>query len=340
MIQRVALAAAVAASAAAAGCDAGQPFGNMAGQPDRSAGRTPLKAHSVVDQTGFERPLEAAQIMVPQGWRVESGVRWDGNGQCTLDIASPTARITSPDGREVIDILPGFLVSTWADPILGRGSRPGDYCVVASAETGEKLLRSIAAPMLRPGAVLQEVRQQPVPAELAQVVEQMQVMPGGRFDAYAVEGIFRSADGAAQEKLILRGTILALPQVVDGVAPMILNQNSFNLGLRAAPERMAGLETLANVIVANIRYSPEWSRRVGEMKREISRTIDRGIEERGRIISRRGRGSGPSQRDWQEGQDREEERNRRFIETVIREEQRCFNPETGEVVVISSHDQC
>ena len=131
--------------AACAACDnaGGNPFGGMGPGSDGGG----LAAHSITDANGFERPMEAVRIMVPRGWRVGSSVKWDGNGQCSLDIASPMARLTSPDGLQVIDLLPGFLVSTWADPILNRGIQPADYCVVAKAESGEALLREVDVDM-------------------------------------------------------------------------------------------------------------------------------------------------------------------------------------------------
>jgi len=350
------IAALAAAIVACAACDetkwlaprADQPGGNGSvatgpGNPGGAADKT--VTHQVIDESGFSQPMEAVQIQVPAGWQVSSEVRWDGNGRCTLDTASPTARLISPDGLEVIDLLPGFLVSTWPDPILNRGIQPADYCVVAQAETGEALLRNVAAPMLRPGATLQKVHRRTPPAHLTQAVEQQRGTStnGEKFDAYAVEGILLSADGQAQEKLILKGTVMILPPLGNGIPPMILNQNSFSLALRAPPARMAQLETLASAVLASVRFNPEWQNRVGETKRQISRTIDEGIRDRGRVPRRRSPtriGGAKSQDEWQAEQDRETDRNKRFVETVIQETERCYNPETGETVTVSIHDGC
>ena len=327
--------------AACAACDnaGGNPFGGMGPGSDGGG----LAAHSITDANGFERPMEAVRIMVPRGWRVGSSVKWDGNGQCSLDIASPMARLTSPDGSQVIDILPGFLVSTWADPILNRGIQPVDYCVVARAESGEALMRVVAGPRLKPGAALQSLTRQPIPAELEQAVQQQrsQMLPGGTFDAYAVAGSFRSADGAAEEKIVLKGSVMTLPPLGNGIPQMVLNENNYNLALRAPPGRMAELERLAATVVASVRFNPEWQRRVNEVRRKMAEATNDAIHERGRIISRRSRHGGrPRTSDWQRDQDRRDYEHRRFIDEVIREEQRCYDPETGEVVTVPTSIGC
>jgi hypothetical protein len=229
--------------------------------------------------------------------------------------------------------------------MVARGLRPGDFCVLASAETGEALLRDVAMPMLRPRAAIDRVERLAVPASLTEMIERMRptLPPGGRFEAYGVAATFRSGDGLAHEKMFLTGSVMALPPLIEGVRPMILNQNATSFVVRAPPERLAQVEALATTILSNLRPNPEWQRAVTERDRmsraAVAKAGQTGPSSRPGSTRPSSPGGGFDMDEWRRGQARDDEAQRQRVET-IRETQRCRDPETGATYEVSIHAGC
>ncbi len=60
----------------------------------------------IVDRQGFEKPMVAATMFVPAGWRVESGVRWNIQAPCVRPYQQ-MLRASAADGVGALELLPG-----------------------------------------------------------------------------------------------------------------------------------------------------------------------------------------------------------------------------------------
>lgn len=322
------------------GGDRGGPAAGPGGPTHGGAG-----GHEVIDRQGFDRPVRALTLQVPQGWQAQSEVRWDNvNGQCSTNIASPHIVMRSGDGREQIEVLPGFLVSTDAQAIRGRGSQPGDFCLIAMADSGEALIQSVVLPRLRAGAQLQRMNAVPLTAEQQQLqarLEQLAQTSGGQMRAsvYSVEAWLTHPDGSA-EALAAAGYILAGQQLMAGVPPLVSNYNTSIISARSSPDRVQALMQTARGIVANAQFNPEWRNSVEETQRVLTTPAQPG---RGPVVAGRGGGGGGGggfdMDRWREEQRRDDEGQRRRIDT-IREVERCYDPETGRTYEVSIHVGC
>lgn len=303
-------------------------------------------SHEVVDSQGFDRPVRAMTIALPPGWQAQSQVRWDNvNGQCSTLIASPQIVMRSADGREQIEVLPGFLVTTDSNAIRSRGSQPGDYCIIAIADSGESMISSIIVPRLRAGAQLERVNQVPLTQEQQQMQAQLQqtvASTGGqmRTGVYSLEAWLRHPDGTA-EVLVVTGYFFAGPQMMAGVPPLVSNYNDQIITVRAAPERVPELLQTARGIIANVQLNPEWQASVQETRSVLTRPSDgRGG---GTRVARGGGGSGGGggfdMDRWREDQRRDDIDQRERIDQ-IREVERCYDPETGRSYEVSIHIGC
>ena len=71
----------------------------QAAPPPKAAPRTVrMEPAVVIDATGFEKPMAAATLFVPHGWRTEVGVQWGQEFLCTNGYAfrwSATSRRVS-----------------------------------------------------------------------------------------------------------------------------------------------------------------------------------------------------------------------------------------------------
>lgn len=300
-----------------------------------------LADHQLVDRNGFEKPMPAVTIGVPPGWRVASDIRWDNaGGNCSLAVASPNIRMTSPDGLEQFDILPGYLVSSYSDAIVNRGSKVGDYCVVAVADSGEKLVRDIAVPSLRRGWTILSITPVALPASVQNVSDRMRslVPPGGSVTPYALETMLRSPDGSQVEKFFMAGIVTSPgPNPVPGMRPLVLNQNMETWAVRAPSARLASTEALARQVRASMRIDPEWKRRMDEHTEKITRPAPPSSS--GSRGGSSGGQPGFDMEGWRRDQDRDDEVQRRRVDRIY-DRERCVNPETGEEYYVSTSVGC
>lgn len=306
--------------------------------------------HEVVDSQGFDRPVRAMTIALPPGWQAQSQVRWDNvNGQCSTLIASPQIVMRSADGREQIEVLPGFLVTTDEHAIRGRGSQPGDYCIIAIADSGESMVSTIIVPRLRAGAQLERVNQVPLTPEQQQTqanLQQMAASTGGqmRTGVYSLEAWLRHPDGTA-EVLLVSGYFFGSPPMMAGVPPLVSNFNDQILSVRAAPERVPALLQTARGIIANVQLNPEWQSSVEETRRVLTRPADRsgsgggGVRVAGGGGGGSGGGGGVDMDRWREDQRRGDIDQRERIDRIY-EVERCYDPETGRTYEVSIHVGC
>lgn len=294
--------------------------------------------HEVIDQSGFERPVQALTIGVPQGWQAQSEVRWNNTtGQCSAGIASPYIRMTAPDGREQIEILPGYLVTSDVSMITNRGTQPGDFCVVGIADSGESLIRNVAAPRLRNGARIDRIVAVPLTAEQQQAKAQFEQMMsgGGRADVYSLEAWLTHPDGSA-EVLAVAGYLFAYPQIIAGVAPIVFNSTDSVLSVRSAsPERAPALLQTARELIAGVQFNQEWKAQIEETQRVVTTPVS----SRGGRGGGGGGGGGFDMDRWREEQRRDDRQQRDRIDT-IREVERCYDPETGVTYEVSIHVGC
>lgn len=296
--------------------------------------------HEVIDQAGFAQPVRALTIPVPQGWQAQSEVRWNNTtGQCSSIVASPHIRLTRGDNQAQIEFLPGYLVTTDSSNITNRGTQPGDFCVLALADSGESMLRQVAAPRLRPGARVDRVVAVPLTAEQQQAqaqLDQLRQAGGGQMRAqvYSLEAWLTHPDGSV-EVMTASGFVIAYPQIIRGVPPIVLNSNDFIMSVRGSPQEIEGLLQTARQLHAAIEFNPEWRSQIEETQRVVTTPVSA----RGGRGGGGGGGGGVDMDRWREEQRRDDEAQRRRIET-IRETERCYDPETGTTVEVSIHVGC
>lgn len=309
------------------------------GASNGSGGQTGWTKHAVVDRNGFDRPMTAITIDVPPGWRATSQIRWDGvDGQCSMGAASANVRMTSADGRQQIDYIPGFLVANYPDVFTAKGAAAGDYCVLGSVTSGEQLLREIAVPRLRPGWRIESISQEQPPAELARMV-QAAAGSGANAQGYANAATLISPDGSQVEYFYVTGLIMQMPQLVQGIASPVQNQNMRSWSVRGPREAIPELIRMSEQIRAGMQVDSEWGERMnkhnGEMQRGSAPQPRRGG-------GSTGGGASPDLTDTDGWLRRGRDESRRQRERVDRIYERtlCVDPETGERFYVDDTATC
>jgi len=88
-----------------------------------------LKRARIIDEMGFDKPVEAGSILLPEGWKMTGGIRWKGVNECRAEIVQQELTITSPDGEIEFHFYPtrSFVYSDDAQmrQLLEVGARSG-----------------------------------------------------------------------------------------------------------------------------------------------------------------------------------------------------------------------
>jgi cell division protein FtsB len=98
----------------------------------------------IVDRQGFERPMRAATMLVPAGWRHEAGVAWKPGERCSAPYQA-LLRAQAADGLSAIELLPG---DGWGASTTGA---TGNGCRTARWDSAQAYL-SAWVQQHRPGA--------------------------------------------------------------------------------------------------------------------------------------------------------------------------------------------
>lgn len=67
--------------------------------------------HTINDEFGFERSVEAYRVSLPASWSLKGAVQWHGAAKCPLEFNKVHFMATAPDGSERIELIPG---GTWS----------------------------------------------------------------------------------------------------------------------------------------------------------------------------------------------------------------------------------
>jgi len=81
-----------------------------------------LKRVRLLDEMGFDQPVEAMSVLVPNGWRTEGGVRWKGVNECRGEMITWQMSATSPDGAIRFTVLPVRSFTFFQDQMLQQGA--------------------------------------------------------------------------------------------------------------------------------------------------------------------------------------------------------------------------
>ncbi|MGA7178694.1 MAG: hypothetical protein WBX11_03770 [Thiobacillaceae bacterium] len=94
------------------------PAAQAAG-PDARQDYLRLHQIKIIDPAGFGHPVEAATILLPKDWQVESGVVWTGDIGCPRNSIKLSLEAQSPDGKLGFEVFPDY-VWLWVDDPQAR----------------------------------------------------------------------------------------------------------------------------------------------------------------------------------------------------------------------------
>lgn len=84
-----------------------------------------LERRRFLDETRFDRPVEAFSMLFPRGWTIHGGVKWRSLGDCRADIVSNEITASSPDGAIRYQAIPSRSFVFSDDPMIQQALQAG-----------------------------------------------------------------------------------------------------------------------------------------------------------------------------------------------------------------------
>ncbi|HEY9284956.1 MAG TPA: hypothetical protein VIP46_15995 [Pyrinomonadaceae bacterium] len=200
----------------------------------------------ILDEQGFDRPVEAMSLLMPRGWRTEGGVRWKSVNECRGEMITWQFSADSPDGQIQYRVLPARSFGYQEDPMLRQAAiaaaRQGG-CGVSQPFDAEQYIEQWARTELG-GATVSDIH---TPEGMQAGIDQL--------DAQANATSRQYGTNVNQTSTAVFGT-LTWPDGDKGMA-QVLVQNAVNRGVGMFDGQPNGWSTTNIPLRAYIRYPPE-----------------------------------------------------------------------------------
>ena len=114
----------------------------------------PTQTVAIDDINGFGRPMRAATVEIPAGWRAQGGIRWDNSTDCVSNRMRMNWLASSPDGKTAYEIMPGL---AWQ---VAGTENPFNPCPAVQLNSARAFLERIVN-QRHPGARVIQYRDRP-----------------------------------------------------------------------------------------------------------------------------------------------------------------------------------
>lgn len=245
----------------------------------QEAPSAPLRVQQVeiMDTKGFERPLVAATMMVPAGWRHQGRVDWNPGQRCGAPYAVRMAA-TSSDGAAQIELTPGESWVASNFPMSGSGCTNAQF-----ADTRQYLAAWVQRH--RPGARPIDYRPRPERS----IAEQGGNGLSSRVDAGQMLIAYQQGGREVRETLVTSVTFVrtSMPGLNGGTMQTLQGTSNGVLAWRA-PEGALDFRQF-DAVWSTYRAGDEWRARINKANNEMAADNQRTGAAIGQIYADMGR---------------------------------------------------
>jgi hypothetical protein len=319
-----------------------------------------MKKVVIVDEHGFERPMQAMSLLIPADWQFQGNVQYNPNTACHPDMVQLTFRTTSPDGRFAIEMFPDHHWQWSGDPQMVRmlqasNQQMAQYgrksCNLMAPMDATEYLKRFVAPGVRRDARVVGV--EPM-TEMAQQLQQqahkdenIAALQGIRVQVRADVAQVRleySADGQEVEEWLTAETVVA------GMAGPSFDMRTGRMGqamyydcggylitaLRAPQGQLQPMEKFFLMVLSTIRLDPAWESRVASVMTQMYADDSRAAMERSAIATQYGRDTSRMINQGYQSRSKMQDSAFHQWDQAIRGVQTFRNPTTSETVELSN----
>jgi hypothetical protein len=257
---------------------------------------------AIYDKGAGGQAVEAASILLPKDWKVESGVLWTQDIGCPRNSVKLSLKAHSPDGKLGFEVFPDYYW-IWVDdpqarahtnPLASLGIKG---CDVLPPYDAVGYLQNLFLPYWRPGATLVGIDHVP---ELIQAMQlQFQALSGNQpsaiqtdFDAALAAIETPGTDPPSEEWVLasLMRSVAFMPVLnpMGGFGSQL--SGNYNMAAlaqfaaRAPKGQLEKHEHLFEVIYRSFKLNPAWESAVARHFQTMDQINLKGIQDRQRIM--------------------------------------------------------
>lgn len=319
-----------------------------------------MKKVAIVDEHGFERPMQAMSLLIPADWQFQGSVQYNQNTACHPDMVQLTFRATSPDGRFAIEMFPDHHWQWSGDPQMVRmlqasNQQMAQYgrksCDLLAPMDAAEYLKRFVVPGVRRGARVVGVE------PMTEMAQQLQQQARKDENVAALQGIRAqvrtdvsrvrleySAGGQEVEEWLTAETVVA------GMAGPSFNMRTGRMGqamyydcggylvtgMRAPRGQLQPMENFFLMMLSTIRLDPAWESRVAGVMAQMNTDDSRAAIERSATATQSGRDTSRIINQGYQSRSKMQDSAFHQWDQAIRGVQTFRNPNTGETVELSN----
>lgn len=292
-----------------------------------------LKRVRILDEMGFDRPVEAMSILVPDGWRVEGGIRWKGVNECRGDIVTFQISATSPDGKIQFTAYPSRTFVNSSDQMMRQTllatARQGG-CQVSEPFSAKQFLENFSRNTLKANVanIRTDESQQHLLDQLMKKSNQGNQQYGLNMNSSgeAVYGALSWNDGT--KGLVQAGVFTMTSQRQDMMSGAAFSFSSTNVTsqsvIRYPADREAEALKIFGTIISSSRANPVWTQAKDAFLTKLGNAEHAGRMERIRLAGEqssayaksRSEAADAQMRSWERRQASSDASHRRYIQTI------------------------
>lgn len=246
-----------------------EPAGNVASTGDVPAvlESLHLRPVTIMDQTGFARPVTALTLLVPHDWVAEGGVLWNPRLSC---VSAPQAYYQTASTDETFRIATTAM-ETWTVANFPLPAQP-DGCMSADVDGVRSYLAAWVA-RERPGARILDLRDRPDLAAPYAGAFVDDPASGLRtwVEAGEITYAFEHGGVAVEERVAaVVTTVESTHRSIDGTLLGFQARTAFGHVVRAPAGQLGTAAVLADMVLRLSRFDPQWQAAIAEHHRRIA----------------------------------------------------------------------
>jgi hypothetical protein len=283
-------------------------------EPTSRGGIGAMRTVQIMDEAGFGRPIPAATLLIPEGWRTTGGVRWLPQAPCRHDATQLVFTAIDSKGLSAIELLPG---TGWTRPAQGQGCPP--HSIGSARQYLESLARHI-----RPNAAVEGYRDRP--DTVLGTARSVQNNSGFQVERRTTAGqlLITYTQGGVRMQEILIATVdvqIVRADGIQGVSETMDGVAGPTLAMRAPYGRLD--LPIAERVRQSFTYAPEWRQQMTQHNRQLDSGQAATVAERSRIAGQHGKEMGEIINDgWRRRQTDIDKGQRRTIDDIWGKERR------------------
>ncbi|NWG72119.1 MAG: hypothetical protein HXY23_10995 [Parvularculaceae bacterium] len=284
----------------------------------------------IIDAAGFERPMGAASLFIPHGWKTEGGVFWARDFMCTNGY-NFFWTATSPDGSMSLGVTPQ---AAWAYASGSAPPSPQPGCPVMQITSVRQYLEESVKRSM-PNARVLDFRARP--DLLAGAQPSRTPMPMGEIQKYSEAGevLFAFADASGRDMRGAMAAVVEFQKMITDMSGMYASDPTIVQMPSAQQMRMEQVNAFAfpgfvatapngqlnlaffEALRRTIKPNPQWQQRITGHNLKIGQVALEEGRKRAAMIARSNEEiSRIRQETWERQQESSERRFREFGEAL------------------------